>query len=232
MKRLNQDEEIGKKYGRLTVIEFINPNEHSSSKLKARCICDCGKENIVRLSNLRSNAVRSCGCMMGDNNRKHDLTREHSKLVYVWEQMMRRCYNPQVERYKDYGGRGIDVCEEWRDIKNFANWALSKGYREGIDSIDRINNDKGYSPENCRLADKFTQASNKRKQKSNTSGYVGVKIRRGSNFDYWTSDITVKYKRYFLGSFLTKKEALDARNEFIKENHLWDYQIQEWKGEL
>lgn len=231
MKRLNQQDEIGKKYGRLTIVDFINPEEHSSSELKARCLCECGKESIVRLSNLRCGAVRSCGCMLGDNNRKHDLTREHSKLVYVWEQIIRRCTNPNFSRYNDYGGRGITVCEEWFDIKNFAEWAFSQGYREGVDTIDRIDNDKGYSPDNCRIADYFTQAANKRKQKSNTSGYVGVKFSKNNKKKPWVSNINVKHKRYFLGYFPNKKEALNARNDFIIKNKLYDFKIQEWKGE-
>ena len=231
MRRLNQNEEIGKKYGKLTILNFVNPEEHSSSKLKTRCVCDCGKETIVRLSNLRCGLVRSCGCMLGDNNRKHDLTREHSRLVYVWEQIIRRCLNPKCSRYKDYGGRGINVCEEWLDIKKFAEWAFSKGYVEGVDTIDRIDNDKGYSPDNCRIANYFTQAANKRKQKSNTSGYVGVKFSKTKKTNPWVGDITVKYKRYFLGNFPTKKEALDARNNFIRKNKLSDFKIQEWKGE-
>lgn len=230
MKRLNQKEEIGKTYGRLTIKKFVNPEEHSCHKLEVLCECNCGREKITKLSHLRSGNVRSCGCMLGDNNRKHDLTREHSRLVYVWEQMMRRCYNHKATRYSDYGGRGISVCKEWHDIKIFSQWMFEHGYKDGTTTLDRIDCDKGYCPENCRIADKFTQAANKRKKKSNTSGYVGVKFNKRAKVKRWTSDITVRRKRYFLGYFLTKEEALDARNNYIINNNLTDFKIQEWEG--
>lgn len=227
MRRINPEEEIGKRYGNLTILEFLNPEEHGVLKLKAKCLCDCGKEKITYLHHLRSGDTRSCGHLLGDNNRKHDLCREHRKLVYIWEQMIRRCEDPKSKRYKDYGGRGITVCPEWKDIKIFAKWMLSKGYIEGGDlSLDRINNDKGYSPENCRLANKFVQARNRRKQKSNTSGYVGVNKLRNK----WVSIITIYNKRYVLGYFSTKKEALEARNKYIIENNISEeYKIQKWE---
>lgn len=99
---------------------------------------------------------------MGRNGIKHGMW--NTKIYHVWQGMKQRCEDPNRENYKNYGARGITVCEEWHDPETFINWALSHGYKEGL-SIDRIDNEKGYFPDNCRWADSTTQARNQRKNR-------------------------------------------------------------------
>lgn len=156
----------GMKFGRLTVLEraenYILP---SSGKKRAQwlCECECGNRCVVQTSHLKSGHTQSCSCLNKDITKRRASTHGESKtpLYYVWKSMRQRCKNPNNSRYKDYGGRGIDVCVEWDNFLNFKEWAYANGYKEGL-TVDRINNDLGYCPSNCRIADYVVQANNKR----------------------------------------------------------------------
>lgn len=126
------------------------------------CLCDCGKKVIVDKGSLTRGTTVSCGCYHREMTIKQMTTHGHSdsKLHNVWLSMRNRCTRTKDSHYKYYGGKGIAVCDEWHDFSVFYNWAISNGWREGL-TIDRIDNSKGYNPENCRIADIITQANNK-----------------------------------------------------------------------
>ncbi len=149
----------GKKYNLLLVVERVENAKNGVSRWK--CLCDCGNYTIVRGGNLKSGAVKSCGCLnYSSKNKKHGMSK--SSLYNIWNGMKFRCYNPKSESYKYYGGRGIKVCDDWEnDAENFMEWAMSNGYEEGL-TIDRIDSDKDYCPENCRWISKGDQAKNRR----------------------------------------------------------------------
>lgn len=161
------NEFIGKKFGRLTVIEEL-PVYISESGYKVKkclCICDCGKKKTIRLYDLTSKKTKSCGCIqkekVGARNRTHGKSK--TRLYHTWFDMKHRCTKSINPEYKNYGGRGISVCEEWineNGFTNFENWALRNGYKENL-SLDRINNDLNYSPDNCRWVDRVTQQRNR-----------------------------------------------------------------------
>lgn len=171
----------------------------------------CGKEFGGHTNNIKSGTSKSCGCLVGV---KHNLA--YHRLYGIWVGMLGRCNNPNFGNYKYYGARGITVCEDWLKPKLFLDWCDTT-YIEGM-SLDRIDNDKGYSPENCRWADKTTQALNKNIMKSNTSGYVGVhwcKI-----YKKWIATLRRDGKRIFIKATKDKEEAIRLRNEYIINNNL------------
>ena len=172
----------------------------------------CGKEFEAITAHIKSVNTRSCGCQKGGNT--HGLS--HNQFYQTWKNMIRRCTNPNNRDYKNYGARGITVCEEWLNITNFITWCEST-YIKGM-TMDRINNDKGYSPENCRWADKVTQNTNQRKSSANTSGFVGVYWDISKN--KWTAKVRSNNKLINVGTFLTIEEAVQARNNYIIENKL------------
>lgn len=156
----------GQRFGRLTVIEraenYVSPKGRQAARWT--CRCDCGGITTVVGGDLRYGKTKSCGCLE-EESRHQSRNAKHGKfgtsLYNVWCGMKKRCLNPRNRFYRRYGGRGITVCPQWiRDFQDFYDWAISHGYRKGL-SLDRIDNDKGYSPENCRWATKEEQGNNK-----------------------------------------------------------------------
>ena len=193
----------------------------SKSTKKYRCglyECQyCGKEFETQVSNVKKKDTRSCGCQIINNfGTTHGL--KSNRFYQTWYNMVKRCNNPKDNNYMDYGARGITVCEEWLDVSNFVAWAESTHPNiEGV-SLDRIDNDLGYSPENCRWADRSTQNINKRISKRNTSGFVGVNWSKSKSI--WVVNIKHHKVLKYVGGFKTKEEAVLARDQYIIKNKL------------
>ena len=155
---------INQRFGRLVVIE--KTDKRSGTNVIWKCKCDCGNEVFVSSSNLRSGHTQSCGCLQKERVSKAKTTHgmRFTSEYYSWNNMKARCYNPNYKHYKDYGGRGITICDRWRD--SFENFLEDMGSKpSNKHSIDRIDVNGNYDPENCKWSTSQEQARNKRNQR-------------------------------------------------------------------
>lgn len=183
-------EMIGKKFGRLTVIGVVDNVENKKSLI---CKCDCGSEKTYNKSKLLCGSSKGCGCMRGKTQR-HGY---YGTPTYrSWYQMIDRCENKNHHAFNKYGGRGITVCDLWR--KDFMNFFKDMGNRPEGTSIDRINNDDGYYPENCRWASNTLQQLNR-----NSKGCSKKKNK-------YEAAITINGKHKYIGVFNTEIDAHHA----------------------
>ena len=171
---------VEQKFGRLLVVN--GPIRKSEKGIPHwECRCDCGETVLVSGKNLRDGHTQSCGCLRRETSKETILRirprkarkerSPKSRLYRIWEAMRQRCNNPNRDNYCYYGGRGIRVCPEWDSFRAFEKWSLAHGYQEDL-SIDRINNDDGYSPDNCRWVTMKVQAANKRKPRPCAPGSI------------------------------------------------------------
>lgn len=208
MKKVKNDL-TGKRFGRLSVIGI---DDRETKRTYFYCRCDCGNVKSVRSDCLVSGAVTSCGCRKREQdtinltaNHKHKMS--GTRIYWIWQGMKGRCYNPHDARFERYGGRGINVCDAWKNnFSEFYEWAMQNGYSDDL-TIDRIDNNKGYSPDNCRWADRETQCRNR---SSNIKIKIGNSIR---TLTEWCEIFEVEPKTIF---------ARYSRNGFIGIDDLFN----------
>lgn len=187
MKKLNL---INQKFNRLTVLERSN---NSGKKVMWKCRCECGNITFVSTSNLRCNKAKSCGCLKLEEFSKRFVkhNQRNTKLYEIWKSIKNRCLNPKSLAYKNYGGRGITICQKWKDdFMEFYTWSMQNGYNENL-SIDRINNDGNYEPSNCRWVDRKTQANNTRTNHFITFDNQTLTIKQ------WSEKLNIPYSCLF-----------------------------------
>ena len=201
------------------------PTEKSKNKVRFglyKCGL-CGTEFKTAIASVKRKHTNSCGCYLkrraSETHKTHGLGA--TRLYSIWSKLKGRVLNPKNKDYNDYGGRGINICEDWLDIRNFYDWAISNGYLEGL-SLDRIDNGGNYCPENCRWVTKKIQNRNTRRlRKDNTVGYRGVtKVTKKSGTIRYVSKASVDGKKVYIGSFGTALEGAIAYDNYIIGNNL------------
>lgn len=231
----------GMQFGYWTVLKKIEPKYvHGYPRPMYLCKCKCGNIGKVGARELMSGHSKSCGClsaeMLSKMRYKHGET--GTKLYWAYSHMIERCYNKNDKSYYNYGGRGITVCDEWREkpdgINNFFNWAKSSGYDENNKdlSLDRIDVNGNYEPNNCRWVDRYVQANNKRNNiELNVYGHrlTPKQFSREFNYNYqttldrvnreWTVEemLAIDPTVYF---WIGVGNGEDARQRYIKENNI------------
>ena len=183
----------GKSFGKLTVIAQVSSSQ--KGQLQWLCECTCGKQAIVRGCHLRSGHTTSCGCnakesimRIGKKNVIHGS--EKTRLYHIWRGMKQRCFDEKVKDYRNYGGRGIRVCEEWLSFANFQRWAFANGYTDSL-TLDRINVNGDYAPNNCRWADAITQHNNTRRNR-----YISFNGETKTIAE-WAKSLDISYARLY-----------------------------------
>ena len=152
---------IGKKFNRLTILE--KDYSHKSKRTFVCCKCDCGETKSLLLQNIINETTKSCGCYGKEVQKEKKTTHSYSRtrIYRIFQCMKQRCYNPKSDRYKNYGGRGITICEEWlSDFTNFYKWAINNNYSKDL-TIERVNVNGNYCPENCTWISNLEQGNNR-----------------------------------------------------------------------
>lgn len=194
----------GQSFGRLTVIEEAGRDKWK--QVLWRCLCVCGKTTIVVGGNLRSGTTKSCGCFNKDQLTTHGMY--GSSTHSAWESMKARCGNPNNANYKNYGGRGIKVCEKWHKFESFFE---DMGKKPNGLTLERRDNEQGYSKENCKWATYIEQSRNTRIRCTNKTGIKGVSWDKQRQ--RYQAKICVNYKQILIGRFTNLEAAKAARQQ-------------------
>jgi hypothetical protein len=210
MKNIRRTNDLtGKRFGKLVVLGL---DDRGTRKTYWVCQCDCGKVKSVRSDALQCGAIRSCGCLKKEQDRinltaNHSHKQSNTRIYRIWQGVKKRCESQSDARYMRYGGRGIKVCEEWKNsFETFFEWALNNGYTDSL-TIDRIDNNGNYCPENCRWVDIKTQCNNR---ESN------IKIKIGN-----TTKSLLEWCEIFNVDYSAVNERYN-RNGFISVNDLFN----------
>lgn len=211
--KYNTPEWIGQKFGRLTVLEIyhVEKTEKHSAGWEWKCKCDCGNETTARPTMIFSGKKLSCGCLKAEQNTENLCHKthgqSHTRLNRIWCGMKYRCKNERCHAYAKYGGRGITICDEWdKDFSVFYDWSMENGYDDTL-TIERIDVNKGYNPDNCKWVTLEDQAANK--QNTVWVDYHGERVQ----LSVICRELNVKYNMAYYRIFdmgMTADEALDA----------------------
>lgn len=203
---------IGQTFGRLTVISEL-PKEPKKRR-RVLCSCTCGNTKESTVSNLKTGGVTSCGCITKERLTKHGYA--GTRKYQMWRDMLKRCNDTHNVHYLKYGGRGIKVCAEWENLNVFIEWLDANDYNDTL-TLDRKDNDLGYSPENCRLVTRNVQQANRRSFSNSSSQFIGV---TRTKHNTWTAQIQVNGVNTYIGTYPTEVEAAHARDAYVSANNL------------
>ena len=216
----------GKRFNRLTIVGRVK----NTKGVKWECVCDCGKTTYAVTQKLSSGSTKSCGCFKGDRLSEfattHGKTRDNKRLYDIWSAMIYRCSNETIANYHRYGGRGISVCDEWKDVDVFFEWALNNGYENTL-QIDRRNNNGNYCPENCHFVTASYNSRNQEIKSNNTTGFVGVSKEGGR--ETYVYSVEYNKKRYRKAGFPTAIECAKARDKFIIDNNFDGFNLNKYE---
>jgi len=201
---------VGLRYGNLEVVSLVSRSSKLlGTKTMWSCICDCGDISTYSSSNLvTGNSTKCLNCRIANQITHDNAGRGRESGTYRSHQhMLQRCCNEENDNYHHYGGRGIKVCDEWSGESGFVNFLRDMGNRPSNTSLDRVDVNGDYTPENCRWVSNSMQSYNRRKKEDN-----GVYFRKDTN--KWSAYINKDRKRYNLGCFDNKEDALNKRKQY------------------
>jgi len=193
----------GKKFGRWTVLEKA---QRIKGRLAYKCKCDCGNIKVVQWDHLRDGCTKSCGCLAKELITTHGLSK--TPTYNTWVAMLQRCNNHNHPRYKDWGGRGIKVCDRWLKFESFFE---DMGEKPTGLLIERIDNERGYYPSNCKWATRLQQQKNQRVNKKNKTGVSGVFLDKRDQ--KYLVQIKTNRQNHYVGKFDTIEQAAVARKQ-------------------
>ena len=238
----NREDLIGLKFGKLTVIEYAG---YKNRKPHWRCKCECGNYKTASTYNLKNGYTTSCGCIVNSKEfkrYKHGLTKH--PLYHIYHSMKQRCFNKNNDMYKHYGARGITICDEWLGedgFNSFYEWSVKNGYNNNL-TIDRINVNNDYSPDNCRWVDNETQMNNTTRNKrfeyngeSHTCSEWAEILNNGvSKLEIYSRIVSLGWdveKALFTPTIVNEKPNVYRWNEMLTHNERTQT-ISEWCNEV